>query len=40
MLFLTQLKMLCDNLEGEGGMGGGREVLEGRDVHTPMPDTC
>ena len=32
--------MLCDNLEGEDGMGSGREVQEGGDIHIPMADSC
>ena len=35
---LDTAQMLCDNLEGLDGMGGGREVLEGKDIHIPMPD--
>ena len=30
----------CDNLEGWGGMGGGREVQEGGDICTPRADSC
>lgn len=32
--------MLCDNLEGEDGMGSGREAQEGGDVQIPMADSC
>ena len=32
--------MLCDNLEGWDGMGGGRVVQERGDVHIPMTDLC
>ena len=32
--------MLCDNLEGWDGMGGGREVQEGGDIFIPMTDSC
>ena len=32
--------MLCDSLEGLDGVGGGREVQEGRDIHIPMADSC
>ena len=28
-----------DNLEGWDGEGGGKEVQEGGDVHTPMADS-
>ena len=31
---------LCDNLEGWGGEGGGREVPEGGDMGIPMADSC
>ena len=30
---------LCDNLEGWDRVGGGREVLEGGDICTPMADS-
>ena len=32
--------MLCDNLEGWVGLGGGREFQEGGDICTPMADSC
>ena len=32
--------MLCDNLEGWEGAGGGREVQEGGDICIPMADSC
>ena len=36
--------MLCDNLEGWGGVGDGRGVQEGGDTHThiykPVADSC
>ena len=32
--------MLCDNLVGWDGMGGGREVQEGGDMCVPMADIC
>ena len=32
--------VLCDNLEGRDGVGGGMKVLEGGDVCTPMADSC
>ena len=32
--------MLCDNLEGWDGVGGGREVQEGGDISVPMADSC
>ena len=32
--------VLCDNLEGWDGEGGGREVQEGRDICIPMADSC
>ena len=28
----------CDNIEGWDGVGGGREVQEGGDIHIPMAD--
>ena len=30
--------MLCDNLEGWVGLGGGREFQEGGDIGIPMAD--
>ena len=32
--------MLCDNLEGWDGVGGGREAHEGGDMCTPVTDPC
>ena len=32
--------MLCDNLEGQDGMEGGRVVTEGQDMCIPMADSC
>ena len=32
--------MLCDNLEGWYGVGGGREVQDGGDMYIPMTDSC
>ena len=32
--------MLCDNLEGQDGVGGGRELQEGGDMCIPMVDSC
>ena len=32
--------VLCDNLEGWDGVGGGREIHEGRDMYIPMADSC
>ena len=32
--------MLCDDLEGWGGVGGGGEILEGGDICIPMADSC
>ena len=29
-----------NNLEGWNEKVGGREVQEGRDIHTPMADSC
>ena len=38
---LRELKPgLCDNLEGWDGVGGGREALEGGDIHIPIADSC
>ena len=31
--------MLCDNLEGRNGVGGGREVQEGGDMCVLMSDS-
>ena len=32
--------VLCDNVEGWDGVGGGREVQEGGDICIPMADSC
>ena len=32
--------MLCDNLEGWGGEGDGREAQEGGDTVASMDDSC
>ena len=32
--------MLCDNPEGWDGVGGGKEVQEGRNICIPMADSC
>ena len=32
--------MLCDNLEGWDGVGGGRDVREGEDIYIPTADSC
>ena len=32
--------MLCDNLEGWEGVGGGREVHEGGDICVPVVNPC
>ena len=32
--------MLCDNLEGWGGEGGGNKVQEGGDICIPLADSC
>ena len=32
--------MLCDNLEGPDGEGGGKRVWEGGDTNIPMPVSC
>ena len=40
-VWLRELKrVLFDNLEGWGGMGGGREVQKGGDICIPMADSC
>ena len=31
--------LLCDNLEGWGEEGGGREVQDGGDTYIPMADS-
>ena len=32
--------MLCEDLKGWNGVGGGREVQEGGDMSVPMADSC
>ena len=32
--------VLCDDLEGWDGSGGGREALEGGDIWTHRADSC
>ena len=32
--------VLCNNLEGWEGVGGGSEVQEEGDIHVPMADSC
>ena len=32
--------MLWDNLEGQDGEGGGKDVQEGGDIRMPMADSC
>ena len=32
--------VLCDNLEGWDGVGGGREVQEEGDIGIPMVESC
>ena len=32
--------MLCDNLEGWDGVGGGRAIQEGEGICIPMADSC
>ena len=40
-VWLRKLKQgLCINLEGWDGKGDGREVQKGRDICTPMADSC
>ena len=40
-VWLRELKQgFCDNLEGRGGQGDGREVWEGGDMGVPMADFC
>ena len=36
----TSNPVLCDNLEGYGGVGGEREMQEGEDICTPMANSC
>ena len=31
--------MLCDNLEGWEGVGGGKEVQDGGNIYIPMADS-
>ena len=40
-VWLRELKQeLCNNLEGWGGEGDGREVQKGVNICTPMADSC
>ena len=40
-VWLREFKQgLCDNLEGWGGEGDGREVQEWGDIGVPMADSC
>ena len=32
--------VLCDDLEGRDGVEDGREVQEGKDICTPMAESC
>ena len=32
--------VLCEDLKGWNGVGGGREVQEGGDMSVPMADSC
>ena len=32
--------MLCESLEGWGGVGGGREIQEGEGICIPMAGSC
>ena len=32
--------MLCDNLARWDGVGGGKEIQEGRYIHIPVADSC
>ena len=32
--------MLCDDLEGWDGVGGGRELQDEGDIRIPMADSC
>ena len=32
--------VLCDNLEGWNGVGGGNKVREGRDICKPIAESC
>ena len=41
MIWCEELKpLLCDNLEGWAGVGGGREFQDGGDICIPMGDSC
>ena len=41
MLYHTSSNpILCDNLRGWAGVGGGREVLEGGAICMPVADSC
>ena len=38
---MTQLKpVLFENLQGQDGVGGGREIEEVGDIRIPMADPC
>ena len=40
-VWLKKLKQgLCNNLEGLGGEGDGREAQKGGDICLPMADSC
>ena len=32
--------VLCDNVEGWDGVGGGKEIQEGGDIRISMADAC
>ena len=32
--------VLCDNLEGWDGVGGGRKDQQGEDISVPVVDSC
>ena len=39
--WFRELKLgLCHNLEGQEWAGGGREIQEGRDICTPVVNSC
>ena len=40
VLYDSGSSVLCDNLEGQDEVGGGREVQEGGDICVPMADSC
>ena len=40
MTFMKLSSVLCDDLEGRDGGGGGREVQEGGDTGIPLADSC